>query len=353
MKSNFSRRAFLRWLSLNAMALTGHALLTGCKSVQTPLPSQAPEENQPADPTNAQETHSEQVSPSPNTQQNEAPANETASTPEPHPDLAVVHGADPEALVRSALDTLGGMAQFVKPGQRVLVKPNICNAYHDYQYASTTNPWVVGAVVKLCLEAGASTVKVMDFPFAGEASDAYRISGIEEQVLQAGGEMEPIARFRFTPVSIPNGQSLSEVNVYDEVLNADVLINIPIAKDHGLAKLTLGMKNLMGCIQNRPQIHSDIGGRLSDLLSFFKPDLTIIDAIRILVAHGPTGGNLNDVRQTDTLIAGRDVVATDSFAASLFGMIGTDLDYVRTATARGLGRSDLNQLNIKEYSLGG
>ncbi|MGC8873089.1 MAG: DUF362 domain-containing protein [Chloroflexia bacterium] len=262
------------------------------------------------------------------------------------PDLVVAKGGEPEDLIRRALEALGGMGRFVRPGQDVIIKPNICVAYHSYEYAATTNPWLVGALVRMCLEAGARRVRVMDHPFGGTPEDAYVVSGIREQVEAAGGEMEVMAPFKFVEVKLPGARDLTRCAIYDEILRADVLINVPIAKHHSLARLTLGMKNLMGTIWDRPPLHRNLGQRLADLAGYIRPALTVVDAIRVLVANGPTGGDLADVRRLDTVIASPDIVAADSYAATLFGLRPEDLDYVRAGVAMGLGRSDLEKLRI-------
>jgi uncharacterized protein (DUF362 family) len=225
-------------------------------------------------------------------------------------------------------------------------------AYHTYEYAATTNPWVVGALVKLCLEAGARSVRVMDYPFGGSAEQAYEISGIAEQVKAAGGEMVVMSRMKFVPTDIPQAGSLKQAAVYDDALKADVLIDVPIAKDHGLARLTLGMKNLMGLIWDRPAIHGDMGQRLADLTSLMRPRLTVVDAVRMLMANGPTGGSLDDVKQMNTIVASPDIVAADSYAATLFGMQPEELRYITAGVAAGLGRSDLMNLRIEEIDVG-
>jgi uncharacterized protein (DUF362 family) len=240
------------------------------------------------------------------------------------------------------------MERFVDPGDEVIIKPNICVDYRSYEYAATTNPWVVGALVRLALNAGARRVRVLDYPFGGSSGRAYVSSGIEEQVKQAGGEMEPIAFFKFVPIEIPQALSLNRFDIYEDVLHADVVINVPIAKHHSLARLTLGMKNLMGVIQDRPTIHRNIGDRLADLANFIRPTLTLIDAVRILRANGPTGGNLGDVQKIDTVIASPDIVATDSYASTLFNLQPSDLAFVRAGAGLGLGRMDLEQLKIEE-----
>ncbi len=244
------------------------------------------------------------------------------------------------------------MQRFVAPGTKVVIKPNICVAYHTYEYAATTNPWVVGALVKLCLEAGAKQVQVLDFPFGGTIEEAYAKSGIADQVKLAGGEMVGMPRFKFVTTEIPAGQSLKKVDIFDDVMQADVRINVPIAKHHSLARLTMGMKNLMGVIYDRPPMHFYMEKKLSDLASIVKPELTVLDAVRILVDNGPTGGNLADVKQLDTVIASSDLVAVDSYGTSLFGMHPDDLSYIKAAAAMGLGKSDLKGMRIEEINVG-
>jgi uncharacterized protein (DUF362 family) len=244
------------------------------------------------------------------------------------------------------------MPRFVKQGAKVVIKPNICVAYHTYEYAATTNPWVVGALVKLCLEAGAKQVQVLDYPFGGTVEEAYNKSGIADQVKLAGGEMVGMPRFKFVETEIPAGLNLKKTDIFDDVLKADVLINVPIAKHHSLAQLTMGMKNLLGVILDRPPMHFYMDQRLADLSSRLKPALTVIDAVRILVENGPTGGNLADVKQLDTVIASPDIVAADSYGTTLFGLHPEDLGYIEAAAAMGLGNSDLKGMRIEEINVG-
>lgn len=339
-----SRRDFLR---LGAAAMGSAAVarvLTACgaQPPQTPAPTAAP--------TVTLEATQAAASTATN-----APA-DTATvgpTPTPLPDLAVARNGEPEALVRRAITALGGMSAFVPKGANVIIKPNICVAYHTYEYAATTNPWVVAALVRMCLEAGAASVKVMDFGFGGTQEAAYAISGIQEQVQAAGGEMVPMPMFKFVRTGIPAAVKAKEVFAFEDALKTDVLINVPIAKVHGLCRLTLGMKNLMGLVRDRPSLHASIGQNLADLASLFKPQLTVLDAVRMLVSNGPTGGSLDDVKVLNTVVASRDLVAADAYGATLFGLQPDKLSYVATATAMGLGRSDLQNLRIEEIQVGG
>jgi uncharacterized protein (DUF362 family) len=254
-------------------------------------------------------------------------------------------------MVETAIKALGGIERFVKPGNDVIVKPNICVAYHTYEYAATTNPEVVGTLVALCVGAGARRVRVMDQPFGGTAEQAYTRSGIAEAVKSAGGEMELMSRMKFRETSIPDGRDIKKWQVYGDALDADVVINVPIAKSHGLARLTLGMKNLMGLILDRGAFHSNIGQRLADLTSLVRPELTIIDAVRTLMRNGPTGGNLNDVKLTNTIIASHDIVAADAYATGLFDLKPDDITCVPSGAAMGLGTADLKSLKIEEIKV--
>jgi uncharacterized protein (DUF362 family) len=239
----------------------------------------------------------------------------------------------------------------VKKGANVIIKPNICVDYHTYEYAATTNPFVVGTLVKLCLGAGAKRVRVMDTPFGGRAETAYVRSGIAEAVAAAGGEMEIMNRNKYVETPIPRGKDLKKWSIYRDVLDADVVINVPIAKHHSLARLTLGGKNFLGVIQRPGLMHINMGQRVADLVSLIQPTLTVVDAVRILRNHGPSGGSLDDVQQMNTVIASHDIVAADSYAATLFGMKGSDISYIKASAAMGLGTMDLDSIRIEEINL--
>ncbi|UCC16816.1 MAG: DUF362 domain-containing protein, partial [Dehalococcoidales bacterium] len=230
-------------------------------------------------------------------------------------------------------------------------KPNICNTNHGYEYAATTNPHVVAALVTLCLDAGAERVRVMDRPFGGTSERGYQISGIGDAVKAVGGEIEVMSPMKFRQFEIPEGIDIKKWPVYTDCVETDVLINVPIAKHHALARLTLGMKNLMGIIDNRTQFHFNLGQRIADLTSLVQPHLTVIDTIRILKNHGPTGGDLADVEKTDTIIASHDMIAADSFTTRLFGLTPSDIPALRCAENMRLGVTDLTTVEVEEISV--
>jgi len=157
--------------------------------------------------------------------------------------------------------------------------------------------------------------------------------------------------FKYVKTDIPNGLDLKRTKAFKDALEADVLIDVPIAKHHGEAGLTLGMKNLMGLVLDRSAIHTNLGQRIADLTTLFHPTLTVVDAIRILMKHGPSGGNLNDVKKLDTVIVSPDIVAADSYATTLFGLQPDDIKYIKAAAGMGLGRNDLKNLKIEEIRI--
>jgi uncharacterized protein (DUF362 family) len=262
--------------------------------------------------------------------------------------LAVARGGSPADITAAAVAALGGMEAFVRRGADVVVKPNICTGYHGPEYAATTNPEVVATLVSLCRSAGASRVRVMDMPFGSPVEEAYRASGIQEAVERAGGEMHLMSPAGFREYHIPAGRDLTSWPIYTDVLDCDVLIDVPIAKDHGATRLTLGGKNLLGVILDPGAIHTNIGQRVADLISACRPTLTVIDAVRVLTANGPTGGDLNDVERLDTVLASADIVAADAYAATLFDLTGADVPYVQAAYDMGLGEMDLERVTVRK-----
>ena len=265
------------------------------------------------------------------------------------PDLVVAHGASPEQIVKAAIGAMGGIKKFISRGDIVVIKPNIAWDRTPEQ-AVDTNPEVVAAVVKLCFEAGAKKVKVFDRP-VNDPRRCYVQSGIAPAAAALGADVDYVDERKFKDMAI-NGEALKSWPLYSEVFEADKVINIPIAKHHGLAKLTMSMKNWMGVMGgSRRQIHQRLDESLVDLSMKIKPTITILDAVRILTANGPQGGSLADVKKLDTVIVGIDPVAIDSYGATLFGMKGSDLGYVRIGDKLGLGKMNLSKLMIRKIQV--
>ena len=266
------------------------------------------------------------------------------------PDLVVIKNGTPQQLVTKAIETLGGIERFVKPGQIVLVKPNM--AWDRLpQQAANTNPLIVAKVVELCKQAGAKRVRVLDRT-CNNPKRCYKSSGIEQAAKQAGAEVRHIVDSRFKDSKIPHGEILKSWPFYIDALEADVFINIPIAKDHSISGVTLGFKNIMGIIGGeRGEIHKNFATKIVDLYTVIRPTLTIIDAYRILVRNGPSGGNLSDVKEKKMLIAGIDPVAVDSYAVDLFDIERERVEYLQIAFERGLGEIDPFKTKLQEIEL--
>jgi uncharacterized protein (DUF362 family) len=259
--------------------------------------------------------------------------------------VAVSEGQDYVAITRKVISAVGGMQQFVKQGDIVVVKPNI-GWDRKPEYAATTHPIVVKTIVEECLKAGAKRVKVFDNP-CNDPRRSYENSGIQPILKGMNNvEIKQMDRERYKNVKI-NGVFLKEWELYDEALSANVFINVPIAKHHGLTRLTLGLKNMMGILGgDRGYIHRGIDDALADVSSIVRSRLTIIDATRILLRHGPQGGSLNDVKVLNKIIASTDIVAADAFATTLFDLKPEDISTTVTAYKRGLGEMNLRKVKV-------
>ncbi len=276
---------------------------------------------------------------------------QTIEKAEAVPDLAVVTDGDPASLTRQAIELLGGMKKFVSKGDVVVVKPNI-GWDRGPEQAANTNPELVAEVVKMCLESGAKKVRVFDRS-CNTATRCYEHSGISQAASDAGAEVSFMVASGFSDVKFPQGEVLKNWPLYKPALEADVLINVPIAKNHGLTYLTMGLKNLMGIMGgDRGKIHWNIDDKLADLANFVRPQLTILDAYRILLKNGPQGGSLKDVQLTKTVVAGTQIATVDAYGATLFGIKPGGLAHVVKASKLGLGEIDLNKVSIKKMSLG-
>lgn len=269
------------------------------------------------------------------------------------PDLAIVTGKKYKDVVTHSIQLLGGMEQFVRRGNTVVIKPNI-GWDRNPEQAANTHPLVVQGLIEMALESGASRVTLFDHT-CNEKRRCYQNSGMADMVKSFDSKqvrLEHIDRRKFIPVQIERGKSLTSWEIYEEAISADVYINVPVAKHHGLSRLSLGFKNSMGVIGgNRGRLHHDLGQRLADLATVVSPTLTVIDATRILLRNGPQGGRVDDVRQVDQVIASVDPVAADAYATTLFGLTPRDIDSTVAAHKMGLGQMDLAQVNLLKKTL--
>ena len=262
------------------------------------------------------------------------------------PEVVVAQGEDPGALVRNALNELGGIRRFISRGDVVVVKPNIAWDRTPEQ-AANTNPGIVAEMVRLCLEAEAKKVIVTDVS-CNDPRRCFARSGIAQGAREAGADVIMPEEQHFKEVDL-RGECLGPWPVLQPFLAADKMINLPVAKHHSLTGVTLGMKNWYGILGGqRSRLHQRIHESLVDLARFMRPTLTLIDAYRVLIRNGPTGGSLGDVELKKTLLAGTDPVALDAYAARAYwGLDHQRLPYLKMASARGLGNVDFEKVRLK------
>ncbi|MDD4755738.1 MAG: DUF362 domain-containing protein [Prolixibacteraceae bacterium] len=267
-------------------------------------------------------------------------------------DLVAVRGGEAVDMFDKAMEALGGMGKFVKSGQKVVVKPNI-GWDAPPERAANTNPQLIARIVKSCFEAGASQVVVFDHT-CDQWNRCYSNSKIEESARNAGARVvQGDDESFYNEVSVPDGKSLKKTKVHKEVLNADVLINVPILKNHNSTTVSLAMKNLMGVVWDRRYYHSnDLSQCIADFITYRKPDLNIIDGYRMLTRNGPRGVSTADVSDLKARIAGRDIGAVDAAATLMFGSDPKDINHIRIANEMGLGTMDLNKLSINRIKMG-
>ena len=263
------------------------------------------------------------------------------------PDFVVAkNDPNPALLARRAVDALGGMKRFISRGDIVVVKPNIGWDRMPI-HAANTNPDVVAAVVKMAFEAGAKRVVVTDAS-CNDPNRCFQRSGIWRAAYALGADVIIPAEHRFRMMRL-NGDVLDEWPVYTPLVQADKVINVPVAKHHNLAKYTGAMKNWYGSLGGRRnRLHQNIDVSVADLATFMRPTLVVVDATRVLLRNGPQGGNVDDTREMNTVIATVDQVAADSYGASLIGQKRENVPYLKMGHDRGLGTMFWENLRVRE-----
>lgn len=262
------------------------------------------------------------------------------------PQMTVVQNGEPRELVQRALADLGGMSRFISRQDVVVIKPNIAWDRTPEQ-AANTNPDFVAEVVRQCWQAGAKRVIVTDVS-CNEPRRCFQRSGIQVAARAAGAEVILPDPDLFREVDL-GGVALKSWPVFTPFLEADKILNLPIAKHHNLTGATLGMKNWYGILGGqRNRLHQQIHQSLADLASFMLPTLTIMDCYRVLLRNGPTGGNLEDVAIKKTVVASTDPVALDAYVAKVYWNLDPEhLPYLQMTANRGLGTVDYDKLQVK------
>lgn len=267
------------------------------------------------------------------------------------PDVVVSHGTDAAKITRAAVDALGGIKRFVKPGQKVVIKPNMSFASKP-ERAANTSPEVVREVALMCAEAGASRIAVLDYVL-NDPRDCLTKSGILSSCKDVPNTSVNNVHSKrlFKEVGIKGGDQLKALSIVTEVLDADVLIAVPRGKSHSSAGVSLSMKGMMGLIYERWAFHSryDLHHSIVDMVTVLKPDLVVTDGTSILSTGGPSGPG--KVIPLNLVVASPDMVAADAQMVALGTWYGRkfkpdQVSHIRYAAERGLGSMDLEKLNV-------
>ena len=266
------------------------------------------------------------------------------------PDIVAVRNGEPDLMFDRGIAAMGGMGRFVKKGQKVTIKPNVSWDV-GIDMAGNTNPALLRRIVKHCLEAGAAKVTVFDNCIE-HWQRCYDVSGIGEAARDAGAIIAPAEAERYYQKHNVGGKTLKEAMVHEAVFDCDVLISVPILKHHGGAGMTGGIKNFMGAVWDRRFYHrAGLQQCIADYLLVRKPDLTIIDAYRVLMSNGPRSRSAGDVRLTKMQILSTDVVTADASGARILGRDPESYAHIRIAHEMGLGEIDPSRLDARRISL--
>jgi uncharacterized protein (DUF362 family) len=263
------------------------------------------------------------------------------------PVLAIAKSStDAAELTRKAVEALGGMKRFISNGDIVAIKPNI-GWDRMPVHAANTNPLVVAELVRLCFDAGAKKVIVTDAS-CNEPNRCFQRSGIWRAAYALGATVILPAEHRFREVRM-KGDVLDQWPIFTPLINADKVINAPVAKHHNLSKFTAAMKNWYGLLGGRRnRLHQNIDVSIADLATFMRPTLTVMDATRVLLRNGPQGGNIDDAKDLHQVVAALDQVACDAYGATLIGEKPENVKYLALGHERGIGNKNWEQVSRVE-----
>jgi len=258
--------------------------------------------------------------------------------------MAIVTGADRVKTVNRALQALGGIQQFIKPGDRVVLKVNAAFAT-PAALGATSHPELVAEVARLCLRVGAASVVVTDNPI-NDPQSCFSLTGITPAAVAAGARVAMPGEASFKPVTVAGAKLIRDWPLlYEPLRGATKLIGIAPVKDHNRSGASLTMKNWYGLLGGRRNVfHQDIHTIITELAMMVKPTLVILDGTMTMMTNGPTGGSLDDLKQTNTMIVSTDHVAADAFGVTLLGKSAADLPYIRRAAAAGAGTGNWESL---------
>lgn len=271
-------------------------------------------------------------------------------------DMVALLGGEPAQMFQKGMEALGGIERFVKKGDRVTIKPNI-GWDKAPELAANTNPDLIVALINACKDAGAKEIVVFDRT-CDEWRKCYEHSGIEAAAKKAGAIVQPgNDEVYYAEISLPKGVALKKAKVHKAILECDCWFNVPILKNHGGAKMTISMKNLMGIVWDRQAFHQKgLDQCIADIGTLDKPAcLNIVDAYRLMRVNGPRGRDESDVSLAKGLFMSTDPVAVDVAAIKFFNQFQdmplADVKYLEKGQDLGLGFVDVSKLNVERVKI--
>ena len=267
------------------------------------------------------------------------------------PDLVAIKNGEPDVMFDKAIEAMGGIGKFVKQGQIVVVKPNI-GWNRGPETAANTNPLLVKRIVEHCVNAGAKKVYVFDHG-VDYSVNTYKTSGIEEAAKAGGAIVVPSEDLKYyQKVTIPGAEKLKEPQVHEALLEAEVLINVPVLKNHFASQLTIAMKNLMGVVWDRGEYHGKgLHQCITEFCLYRKPDLNVLDAYLVTTANGPQSARESDRSLQKTLLISQDIVAIDAAGAKILGVEPEKIAHIKLGHEKNIGNMNLEGRNIKRITL--
>ena len=264
--------------------------------------------------------------------------------------VVVVHGTDIPGMIAAGIAKMGGWGRFIKEGAKVALKPNLAWKSTPEQ-GGNTHPAIVREVVLAAEAARAKEVLIPENTCQPE-KETFPASGILEALKGTRARLYRPKRTNYVEVAVPKGKVCKTAKVARDLIEADCLINMPVAKHHGGATLSISMKNWMGAVDNgtrRTWHREGLHQCIADFSTYLKPHLVIIDATRIMLDHGPQGpGNLAHPHE---IIFSTDPVAADVYAASLFKKKAEDVPHIKLAGELGVGCVDLAKIKIERVEV--
>src|SRR3954471_5286126 len=270
------------------------------------------------------------------------------------PYLGVAHGSRVPAMVRAAVDAIGGIGRFVRRGDVVVIKPNVAFE-RPAVLGATTHPEVLTALIHLVREAGAAEVRVADNPIESPQSCFIR-TGIQRAAVAAGARVYLPSPGEFETLNVPGATWIEKWPFFwRPFVGATKVIGVAPVKDHNLCRASMTTKNWYGLLGGRRnQFHQDIHGIIADLALMLRPTFVVLDATRVLFRSGPTGGSLGDVKPGHTVVVSRDSLAADAYGwDTLLERQGEALPaYFARCAARKVGDPAFRNRLVKEVQVG-